>query len=286
MYKFDSSSNGITDTGLVRDNNEDTFVLNPELGFCLVSDGMGGEAAGEVASQIFADTANQLFFEYHHSPKIMKKYIHKFFHLFNKQLDHGESKIRQQFHINRNEEEASEIIEYIFESAHENIQKMIKKKPHYSGMGCTGDILVLFDKGIMFGHLGDGRIYHFRNNKLKQITKDHSYIQDRISKGKLTPEKAHDHPFRNVILKYIGNNEKHSPDIKLGKIKPGDLFLLCSDGLTDKVDDKTIEEILKNKSQLNEKNHNLIELAKSAGGDDNVTVVLVRIIEQESNYRF
>ncbi|MBN1931799.1 MAG: Stp1/IreP family PP2C-type Ser/Thr phosphatase [Desulfobacterales bacterium] len=235
---------GRTDIGLRRENNEDTYVVEPESGFCLVADGMGGAAAGELASGIFAEIAVDIFEEFR-----------------------GQS-----------EQETLEYVQKTFRLANERILDHVKENPHHKGMGCTAELLAFSNTGFVLGHIGDSRTYRFRNGQLKQLTQDHSLVQDQINQGIITSTEARTHPMRNIILRAVGIKEKVSLDLIRGKTVSGDFFLLCSDGLTDMVDDHDIERILSLHHPLPQKVEELIAIAKSAGGKDNITVVLSEML--------
>jgi serine/threonine protein phosphatase PrpC len=231
---------GKTDIGLKRADNEDAFMVNTGLGFCLVADGMGGAAAGEVASRIFAETALAVFSE-----------------------AGGPS---QKETIGR--------VQKTFASANERILDHVAKNPHHKGMGCTAELLAFSEEGMVIGHVGDSRTYCFRKGRLTQLTHDHSLVRSYIDQGIITPEEAENHPLRHAILQAVGTGESLAPDIIIEKIFSGDLFLLCSDGLTDMIDDASITDVLSSTAALVQKGEKLIELAKIAGGCDNITVVL------------
>ena len=235
---------GKTDAGLVRPNNEDTFLIKADTGLCLVSDGMGGAAAGELASRIFTETALEIF---------------------SADADQSENRTLEK-------------VKKTFRSAHERILAHVEGNPHHQGMGCTAELIAFHEHGFIIGHIGDSRIYRLRNGELKQLTKDHSLVQDQIDQGLITPDEAKNHSLRNVILRAVGINESLALDILRGKTYAGDLFLLCSDGLTDMVDDRLISQILYSDIALPQKTEKLVEMAKSAGGRDNITVVLANIL--------
>ena len=235
---------GKTDTGLRRSNNEDAFIVRPELGLCLVADGMGGAAAGELASNIFAKTTLEAF-----------------------------SKTRGQ-----PEQETFELVQRAFAWTNERILNHVKENPHHQGMGCTAELVAFSDESFVLGHMGDSRTYRFRTGQLKQLTQDHSLVQNQVDQGLITPAEAKNHPMRNVILRALGVKESLALDVLRGKTLSGDLFLLCSDGLTDMVDDTLIEEVLSSTIVLPQKVEKLIELANSAGGYDNITVVLSEVV--------
>ena len=234
---------GKSDSGLKRTNNEDRFMVRSELGFCLVADGMGGAAAGEIASRIFAETTLELFSS----------------------------------SAGRSEKETIELVQRAFNFANERILSHVKKNPHHKGMGCTAELMAFSDKGFVIGHIGDSRTYCLRDGQLKQLTQDHSLVQNQIDQRLITPAEARNHPLRNVILRAVGIKKKLALDLIRGITFSGDLFLLCSDGLSDMVDDNQIRNILFSTAPLLQKVEKLIESANTAGGYDNITVVLADI---------
>jgi serine/threonine protein phosphatase PrpC len=234
---------GNSDVGLRRPNNEDAFVVRPDLGLCVVADGMGGAAAGEVASRIFVETAVEVFSN----------------------------------HYGRSDDETTDLIRKTFGLANERVLGHVASNPDHKGMGCTAELVGFSDGGFVLGHMGDSRTYRFRNNELKQISSDHSFVQEQIDRGIMTPAEARKHPMRNIILRAVGVKEDLALDIIRGRTYPGDQFLLCSDGLTDMVDDAIIGEVVSTKRTPPEKVEQLIALAKSSGGKDNITIVLVQI---------
>jgi protein phosphatase len=144
-------------------------------------------------------------------------------------------------------------------------------------MGCTAELLAFSRERFIIGHVGDSRTYRLRNHILKQLTKDHSLVQGQLDQGLITPQEARRHTMRNVILRAVGVNDSVAPDILKGKKNPGDLFLLCSDGLSDMVEESDVLARLSAEGNLSTKTEALIQLAKRAGGKDNVTVVLAAI---------
>jgi protein phosphatase len=229
-----------SDVGLKRNNNEDAFVVKPELNLFVVADGMGGAAAGEVASQLFVETALEVF-----------------------SINPG-----------RSEQEILELVQEAFRLANERILKHTMENPHHQGMGCTAELMAFSDQSYVLGHVGDSRSYLLRKGQLRQMTRDHSLIQDQIDQDLITPDEAKRHSLRNVILRAVGAKETLAVDLIRGKGLPGDIFLLCSDGLTDMVEDPLIQEILSLPDALTQKVEKLIELAKSNGGFDNITALL------------
>jgi PPM family protein phosphatase len=235
---------GKSDAGLKRSNNEDMLILRPEIGLFAVADGMGGAAAGEVASQIFAETVSRVF---------------------------GEKKGLSGL-------ETLDLVQEVFRQANEEILNHVKENSQHKGMGCTAELLAFDQDRYVLGHVGDSRTYLFRRGELKQLTLDHSLVQDQVDRGLITAEEARRHSFRSVILRAVGVNETLAVDLVRGRSLPGDLLLLCSDGLTDMVDDPSIHNVLSRPGNIALKAEELVELAKSAGGYDNITVVLCEVM--------
>ncbi len=234
---------GKTDIGLKRENNEDAFLVSQTHQFCIVSDGMGGAAAGELASRIFIETASDVF--------------------SNVELSSEETIV---YHVRK-----------AFKYANQNILQHVIENPEHQGMGCTGELLVICNGTFIIGHIGDSRTYRFRNGVLKQLTHDHSLVQNHLDRGIITPEEARNHKYRNIISRAIGTEKSIALDVSRGKTCHGDLFLLCSDGLTDMIDDEIIENILATENNIIRIVDHLIESANAAGGIDNVTVVLAQV---------
>jgi protein phosphatase len=144
-------------------------------------------------------------------------------------------------------------------------------------MGCTAELIAFYNQHFVLGHVGDSRTYLFRQGRLRQLTRDHSFVQDQVDQGLITPKEAKVHSLKNVILRAVGIDDPLAVDLIRGKSHPGDLFLLCSDGLTDLVDEASIQETLSPPLSLTTKGDRLIEQAKSRGGFDNITVILCEV---------
>lgn len=231
---------GRTDIGLHRENNEDAFLLLPGAGAYAVADGMGGPAFGEVAAAMFLDAVRRT-------------------------VPPGGA---------GNPAHAARLVLEAFRLANREILSHASLDPSRQGMGCTAE-LVLFSGGeYAAGHVGDSRIYRLRGGELSRVTKDHSLVQRQVDQGLLSEADARVHPMRNVVLRAVGTAERVEPDLHSGRLEPGDLLLLCSDGLTDMVDDAGIADALRGAGSLEERAARLISLALEAGGRDNVTVVL------------
>jgi serine/threonine protein phosphatase PrpC len=234
---------GRTDVGLVRPNNEDALLADNVAKFCLVADGMGGAAAGETASRIFVQTTNEIF--------------------------NGIQPATEQ--------EALELVQASFLSANDRILEHVKAFPQHQGMGCTAELLAFSGNNFVIGHMGDSRTYRLRGHHLKQLTKDHSLVQDQIDQGIITVQQARSHAMRNVILRAVGVRPSPALDTLRGPTYPGDLFMLCSDGLSDMVEDQVIGSVLALEVTISEKVDQLIGLAKDAGGKDNITILLALV---------
>jgi PPM family protein phosphatase len=235
---------GMSDVGLRRSNNEDVFIIRTDHSVFALGDGIGGAASGEVASRLFAET-------------IVERFAHA---------------------VVRSKSDAVNIVKESFGRANDRIFNEAKVSPEHHGMGCTGELLFFYDSEYYLGHVGDSRTYLYRQGSLRQMTRDHSLVQEQIDQGLLTPDEARTHSYRNVLMRAVGIHEVLDIDLIRGETFPDDIFLLCSDGLSDMVDDHSIEMVLSLSLHLEQKVKKLIELAKSAGGYDNVTVVLCETV--------
>jgi serine/threonine protein phosphatase PrpC len=234
-----------TDVGVVRSGNEDTYLMSSDRGLFIVADGMGGHAAGEVAS----DMAARIIAEQFRPARGMS-----------------------------DDELSSQMIGAI-RSANEAIFRRTLTEHDKRGMGTTATVLDLLPRRYLLGQVGDSRAYILRGGVLTQLTKDHSYVQEQVDAGRLTPEEARVHPYANVITRCVGSSSDVIPDLYVGTLEPGDLLLLASDGLTGMLDDEDVRDILMNGGELEEMVDALIAAANHRGGLDNVTTILVRIEE-------
>lgn len=239
------SSVGISDTGLKRKNNEDALLVRSELGLCALADGVGGAADGEIASGIFIRNTQDMF-------ENVERYT---------------------------DNRTVELMSEVFVQANEDILNLANGDSKRNGMGCTGEIVVFYSDRFTIGHVGDSRVYLFRRGRLRQLTKDHSLVQEQLDEGLITQADARKHPMRHVILRAVGMKDRLIVDIIKGKAVTGDLFLVCSDGLTDMIDNVAIKEILALEVPIAEKAGKLIDAANSAGGADNITVIVNEIMQ-------
>jgi len=239
---------GRSDVGKVRSNNEDAFLTTDKEGFFLVADGMGGHKAGEVASSITRDVISSKLTE-------------------QSAGDNIEALIRE-----------------AFLAANEKVRVTASANTDQQGMGCTCVLLMLRDQNFFVAHVGDSRIYLFRKGQLKQVTRDHSYVEELFIRGLINEEEKKGHPYRNQITRYIGCSSKLEVDITSGPVWNGDVFLLCSDGLTEEVKDDKLEEIFSKNLDPDATANQLIEEALKNGGKDNVSVVIVQVTSKKTSF--
>lgn len=239
---------GKSDAGLVRENNEDAFLIDSELSFAALADGMGGAAAGELASGFFVNSALEAF----------------------SQRGQGGS------------DDCLIVLKQSFELANRKILDHAFENPEDKGLGCTAELLTFSNSGFALAHIGDSRTYLFRGNELKRLTQDHSLVQELVDRGAIKPEEARNHKMRHVILRAVGHEENIDVQFNQGEVFPGDLFLLCSDGLTDMIEDEQIRDILSLPLEIGESAQKLIDAAMEMGGHDNVTVVLCEVVERDA----
>lgn len=234
-----------TDVGVVRSGNEDSYLMANDRGLFIVADGMGGHAAGEVAS----DMATRIIAEEFRPARGMS-----------------------------DEELMSQLVGAI-RAANESIFRRTLSEHDKRGMGTTATVLNLLPRRYLIGQVGDSRAYLLRGGVLSQLTKDHSYVQEQVDEGRLTPEEARVHPYANVITRCVGSSSDVVPDLFVGTLEAEDLVLLASDGLTGMLDDEIVREIMMSGLNLEDMVDALIAGANHRGGLDNVTTILVRIEE-------
>lgn len=242
----------VTDVGKVRKQNEDSMYAdsNALCTYAVVADGMGGHQAGEVASSMAVD--------------IIKNYIHN---CLTGDLDYVE---------------ASEILRQGFIRANSMIYAYARDNYKVMGMGTTATAAMLFKNKLITAHVGDSRCYLIKNG-IRQITRDHSYVQELVMRGEITPEQAKHHPKRNYITRAMGTEETVKVDIGIYDYHGG-IVLLCSDGLTTLVEDKEIEEVVEHCGSLQTAAESLVEMANQRGGNDNITVAAIETEEGAADH--
>ncbi len=248
---------GLTDVGRQRDNNEDAFAVVEDLGLYICCDGMGGHASGEVASRMTVDHAVDFLRRHLHTPPNELPY----------KVAPGASPA---------EARLSNAIQH----ANDRVYIEGMKDSKLEGMGTTVVAAWTLDKEIVLAHVGDSRIYRWSGSgTLEQVTRDHSLLNYKIDRGELrTPEEIAGFKQGNVIVRAIGLKDYVEPEVQTLPRRPGDLFLMCSDGLTDLVDDWALENVVDaNHDHLDELARCCIRMANDRGGKDNITVVLVRV---------
>lgn len=243
---------GLSDVGRKRQSNEDAFFMDDRLGLYVVADGMGGHAAGEVASQEAVDTAYGM----------IKRGIGDVHELVDPVLD-------------EDVQAACRLVESAVQGATYMVFSLAEMDRDMSGMGTTiSTMLVLGDYAII-GQVGDSRVYQIREGMVSQLTEDHTLIAWQLKQGLITEQEAKRSPHRNVITRAVGNRDYVQVDTMLVKLQPGDRFLLCSDGLHGYLREPDVPPIVA--AGGNAAVQQLIDLANSRGGKDNITAVLVEI---------
>jgi len=232
-----------TDVGIVRSGNEDNYLMLSDRGIFIVADGMGGHAAGEVASEM--------------AVRIISREL---------------GSLRGQ-----TDEQVGERLRQAIRTANEAIFGRTLSEHDKRGMGTTVTVLALMPDRYMIGQVGDSRAYLLRDGTLLQLTKDHSYVQEQVDAGLLTPDQARVHPYSNVITRCVGAGSEVLPDIYFGALRAGDVLLLASDGLTGMLEDDQLVRILQSDGGPEAWVDRMVAEANYRGGLDNITAIVVRI---------
>ncbi|MFK7794350.1 MAG: Stp1/IreP family PP2C-type Ser/Thr phosphatase [Gammaproteobacteria bacterium] len=244
---------GRTDTGKVRSHNEDFLGENLDIGLVALADGMGGYKSGEVASELAIST-------------VLSELEERIPQLTPGELD------QQTGYSN----ESLAVREAII-SANEKIYQKGMNDPECRGMGTTLVMAVLYNNQVTIAHVGDSRMYRYRSSKLEQVTVDHTFLQELVDRGYYTQEEADASLNRNLVTRALGIQPTTAVDIREDMVIPGDIYLLCSDGLTDMVDDQEISNIVSEfRDNLDKIAENLVECANDKGGRDNISVLLAQ----------
>ena len=234
-----------TDVGKAREMNQDYYSIpssEDDLQLYILADGMGGYNGGEIASRLAAETT--------------KNYIQNNF----KKIEHDKEAILK-------------LVKDAMEYANMVVYEESKKDENLQGMGTTLDVCFIYNSKIYIGHVGDSRIYLIKKDIARKITKDHSYVQQLVEDKKITREEAEHHPKKNMLLKALGCTSYVEPDIRARNLEKDDILLMCSDGLTNMVEESKIYEVVReNKEKAPEI---LVNLANNAGGYDNITVITI-----------
>lgn len=247
---------GKSDVGSVRKNNEDNFGYDTRYGIFVVCDGMGGQAAGEVASKMSVDA------------------VLEYFRRDNGNMPAGARRFE-------GVSERANALGNAILKANATVYKASRQgQSDHAGMGSTIASVLVRDNFLAVGHVGDSRVYLIRNNQIQQLTNDHSLVMEQVRRGLMTLQEAERSEIQNIILRALGSEENVEPDLQDGICQPNDTLLLASDGLTKLVNDKRLLEIVQSAPSLARACEQLVDAAKKQGGDDNITCLLIRLVEQ------
>ncbi|MBK7061899.1 MAG: Stp1/IreP family PP2C-type Ser/Thr phosphatase [Rubrivivax sp.] len=235
------------DPGRARSNNEDSVALDNDVALAVLADGMGGYNAGEVASNM--------------ATSFIRTELGRW--LREAQTHASDGEVRRAMDI-------------CVDNANRAIFNAANSNPQYAGMGTTLVVAVIRDSHLLVGHVGDSRAYRLRGGRLQQITRDHSLLQEQIDAGLITQEQAAFSANKNLVTRAVGVEDTVLLETHQHEVQPGDIYLMCSDGLSDMLDDATIGQLLLTHDSLSAACQALVDAANDAGGKDNISVVLVR----------
>ena len=238
----------VTHRGQVRTHNEDSIAADAHARFAVLADGMGGHNAGEVASRIAVELAS------------------------------GGIVARLAETATLDAPRAERLIAEQVSAANAALLRASSGDPAYEGMGTTLVMALWHAEGVSYGHVGDSRLYRLRAGRLKQLTRDHSYVQEQLERGAISAEQARYAPNRNVLTRAVGIDPAVEAELGSAAVEPGDVYLLCSDGLTDMLTDDEIRDALSSDVPDAEgAAHRLVHLANESGGLDNISVIVARV---------
>ncbi len=235
------------DPGRARSNNEDSVATDADVSLAVLADGMGGYNAGEVASNM--------------ATSFIRSELGRWLREASSQASDAE--VRRAMDI-------------CVDNANRAIYNAANSNPQYAGMGTTLVVAVFRDNRVLLGHVGDSRCYRLREGKLQQITRDHSLLQEQIDAGLITPEQAAFSANKNLVTRAVGVEDTVLLETHQHDVQHGDVFLMCSDGLSDMLDDEGIAQVLQQHDSLESGTRALIDAANDAGGKDNISVILGR----------
>lgn len=239
----------MTHPGLLRQNNEDAAAFDAASGLGILADGMGGYNAGEVAASMAVD--------------VIRAELGDWLSATGSQAPTRETR---------------KAVDRSVQHANQAILDTARSDPDCAGMGTTLVVAVFQDQRLVLGHIGDSRAYRLRHNQLQQITRDHSLLQEQLDAGLITPAQAAVSSQRNLVTRALGIEDVVELDLNEYSVEPGDLYLLCSDGLSDMVDDSRIAGIMNSTASLERKARDLVDGANAQGGRDNITVLLAHAL--------
>jgi protein phosphatase len=251
------SYKALTDVGRKRKGNEDSLYVNPEQNLFVVADGMGGHAAGEVASRVAVDSINEFIC-----------------------LTSGDEEITWPFGLDENISYDGNRLKTAVRYANRKVLEATREKSEYEGMATTVAAVLVDDSTAILAHVGDSRIYRYRDGALAQLTSDHSWINEQIQSGVISAEQARSHPLRNVVTRALGGKPDLQVDVQVHSMQSGDVLLLCSDGLTTMVPDDEIAGLFtESGGDVEQVAKGLVDAANARGGEDNITVLLIQFQE-------
>lgn len=253
------SAFGLTDVGRKRKHNEDAYLVDAERGLFVVADGMGGHAAGEVASRITVEA--------------MQEFI-------GTSDDTTESS--WPFGYGNRASSSGNRLTAAVERANEKVMRAVANRPELKGMGTTVVAALIDGEHATLVHVGDSRAYLYRDGELRRLTDDHSWVQEQVNAGILSEDEAKSHPLKNVVTRALGGSPHVSVDLIEVPLRAGDRFLLCSDGLTGMVADDEIHGFLLMESVAEVVVRKLVELANEHGGVDNITSIVIDVVRDAS----
>jgi len=247
----------LTDVGRKRKGNEDSLMANPEQGLFVVADGMGGHAAGEVASKVAVDSINEFVC-----------------------LTGGDEEITWPFGLDEGISYDGNRLKTAIRYANRKVLDAVMEKAEYEGMATTVAAILVDGATVNLAHVGDSRVYLYRDGELKQLTSDHSWVNEQLESGIISADQARSHPLRNVVTRALGGKADLQVDMQSHTLRAGDVLLMCSDGLTTMVPDDEIARVLAEAAgDIQAAGTNLVAAANARGGEDNITVVLLQFVE-------
>jgi len=247
----------VSDVGRKRKGNEDSLFVNPEQHLFVVADGMGGHAAGEIASKVAVESINEFVC-----------------------LTGGDEEITWPFGLDENISYDGNRLKTAIRYANRKVLEATKEKSEYEGMATTVAAVLVDGDTANLGHVGDSRVYLVRDGEITQLTSDHSWVNEQIQSGVISPDQARTHPLRNVVTRALGGKPDLQVDMQQHKARARDILLLCSDGLTTMIPDEDIVRVVREADGDVEKAAQaLVASANAKGGEDNITVLLIRFDE-------
>lgn len=251
LMQYTLQACGLSDIGLVRQNNEDYWAHILEDNFFVLADGMGGHQAGEVASREAVTLLCRLVKE--------------------AGLDSFQMK---------NIDELQDLIKASIQQLNGKLFTLSCQNEKWRGMGTTLCCLLVHEQGIIYAHVGDSRIYRLRQGRLEQLTQDHSLLRELMDLGQIEDQQAEGFLYRNILTRAVGTEPFVEPEVHSADVQAEDLYLMCSDGLTDLLSREDIESVLIRSETIQETTKKLIKSAKQRGGNDNITVILIKVQEK------